>query len=161
MGFVKHAVVVVVHSFKVSKPREGQSGCPLPRVLTSQPSLPCCCASADHGLSPSCYLHPPLRSDHSHLPTPALPLCRSVIPQLTPALPCHRCHKDLLSVLVSSSVHTTPASNPPAWAAVAKPHFPRLTVPPAFKAHTDRQEAVGEFFIDGFSSSPFRKHSAE
>lgn len=38
---------------------------PQPRVLTSEHSTPHPHPSANHGFSPPCCLHPPLRSDHS------------------------------------------------------------------------------------------------
>ena len=66
MGFVE--LKVVVAEFDVQAQR-GQWGCPhpvpWPRVLTSEDSSPHHHPSANHGLSPPCCLHPPLRSDHS------------------------------------------------------------------------------------------------
>lgn len=125
---------VVVHPSEVLKPREVSQGAHCHR--SSLPSPP------------------------HHATVPKLP---RIILQLLPAPPVPPAPRgSFVCPIVLIHPHHTCLLYLPAWAAVTTPHFPRLTAPPAFRVHRDRQQAVGGILdrLSFFPSYSFRKLDA-
>lgn len=105
MGFIELEVVVVLHPSEVLKHREVSQGAPCHRSSPSSPPTSLCLSWP--------WPHP--RATYtlpvpSHLPSPALHLHPSLIPQLTPTMPVPGRRRDLPSALWSS--HLQPHLSP-------------------------------------------------
>lgn len=154
---------VVVHPSEVLKPREVSQGAhchrsslPSPPHHATVPKLP----MASHPHAACTPAPPPGLITALSLPQHCTFIPESFYSCSQPVPPAPR--GSFVCPIVLIHPHHTCLLYLPAWAAVTTPHFPRLTAPPAFRVHRDRQQAVGGILdrLSFFPSYSFRKLDA-